>query len=65
MPPNYIAFEYPVGKPDWWYEIITGLPDPIVKDGLIEVWDTPGLGVDFNVDKAVKYLPEGDEDFFE
>jgi L-alanine-DL-glutamate epimerase-like enolase superfamily enzyme len=65
MPPNYIAFEYPVARPDWWYDIVTGLPDPIVKDGLIEVWDTPGLGIDFNVDKAVKYLPEGDEDFFE
>ena len=24
LPPNYIAFEYPVARPDWWYEIITG-----------------------------------------
>jgi len=65
MPQNYIAFEYPVGKPDWWYDIITGLPNPIVKNGLIEVWDTPGLGVDFNVEKARQYLPAGDEDFFD
>jgi L-alanine-DL-glutamate epimerase-like enolase superfamily enzyme len=28
------------------------------------VWDKPGLGVDFNVEAAKKYLPEGDEDFF-
>ena len=65
LPYNYIAFEYPVGKPDWWYDIITGLPDPIVKDGLIEVWDTPGLGVDFKEDAARAYLPEEDKDFFD
>jgi len=25
---------------------------PIVKNGFITVWDTPGLGIDFNVDEA-------------
>ncbi len=28
MPQNYIAFEYPIGKPDWWYDIVEGLPKP-------------------------------------
>lgn len=65
LPANYIAFEYPLGKPDWWYDIIDGLPNPIVKNGLIDVWDTPGLGVDFNIEKARPYLPAGDEDFFD
>jgi L-alanine-DL-glutamate epimerase-like enolase superfamily enzyme len=65
LPQNYIAFEYPVGKPDWWYDIIKGLPNPIVKDGLIEVWDTPGLGVSFDVDKAQQYLAEEDRAFFD
>jgi L-alanine-DL-glutamate epimerase-like enolase superfamily enzyme len=65
LPANYIAFEYPVGRPDWWYDIVEGLPDPIVKDSFIEVWDTPGMGVDFNVEAAREYLPEGDEDFFD
>jgi L-alanine-DL-glutamate epimerase-like enolase superfamily enzyme len=65
LPQNYIAFEYPVGRPEWWYDIIEGLPHPIVKDGLIEVWDKPGLGIRFNVEKAQKYLPPGDEDFFD
>jgi L-alanine-DL-glutamate epimerase-like enolase superfamily enzyme len=64
LPDNYLAFEYPVGRPDWWYDIITGLPDPIVKDGFIEVWDAPGLGIDFDVDAAKKYLSEQDRDFF-
>jgi L-alanine-DL-glutamate epimerase-like enolase superfamily enzyme len=65
LPPNYIAFEYPVARPQWWYDIVEGLPDPIVKDGFIEVWDKPGIGVRFNEAAARKFLPEGDRDFFD
>jgi len=65
LPQNYIAFEYPVGNPEWWDDIVEGLPDPIVKDGFIEVWDKPGLGVELNAEATKKYLPEGDEDFFD
>ena len=65
LPRNYIAFEYTIGEPEWWYDIIEGLPDPIVKDSFIDVWDTPGLGVDFNIPAAKKYLPDGDKDFFD
>jgi L-alanine-DL-glutamate epimerase-like enolase superfamily enzyme len=65
LPDNYIAFEYPVGGPDWWYEIVTGLPDPIVRDSFIEVWDRPGMGVEFNIEAARAYLPEADQDFFD
>lgn len=65
MPDNYIAFEYPVAQPAWWYDIVKGLPNPIVKNGLIDVWDTPGLGVDFEVDKAQAYLAEEDKAFFD
>ena len=65
LPSNYIAFEYPIARPDWWYDIIEGLPDPIVKDSLIEVWDTPGLGVKFNLDKTLKYLSPEDHGFFD
>jgi L-alanine-DL-glutamate epimerase-like enolase superfamily enzyme len=65
LPANYIAFEYPVGRPEWWYDIVQGLPDPIVQDGFIEVWDRPGMGVQLDEEAATKYLPEGDEDFFD
>ena len=65
MPQNYIAFEYPVARPDWWYDIVEGLPDPIVKDSKIEVWDRPGLGVEFKIDAALKYLSEEDAGFFD
>jgi L-alanine-DL-glutamate epimerase-like enolase superfamily enzyme len=65
LPENYIAFELPNGKPEWWFDILEGLPNPIVKDGFIEVWDSPGLGVQFNVEKANSYLAEADRGFFD
>ena len=65
LPQNYIAFEYPTGDPEWWYDIVKGLPDPIVKDGHIEVWNRPGMGVTFNVEVAKEHLSEEDKDFFE
>lgn len=65
MPQNYIAFECPIGNPSWWYDIIEGLPIPTVQNGLITVWDTPGLGVAINRDKAQQYLLEEDKGFFD
>ena len=65
LPQNYIAFEYPTGKPDWWYDIVDGLPDPIVVDSHIDVWDRPGMGVNLIPEVAKQYLNEEDEDFFE
>ncbi|MGA2974753.1 MAG: mandelate racemase/muconate lactonizing enzyme family protein [Spirochaetia bacterium] len=65
LPQNYIAFEYPVARPAWWYDIVTGLPDPIVKQGFIAVGDRPGLGVTFDRAKASHYLSEEDKGFFD
>lgn len=65
LPDNYIAFEYPVGHPDWWYDIVEGLPNPIVRDSHIEVWDRPGLGVDLIPEAARQYLSPEDADFFD
>ena len=65
LPQNYIAFEYPIGEPDWWYDIVDGLPETIVQDGFIEVWERPGLGVSLNVEKTRPYLKEEDRGFFE
>jgi L-alanine-DL-glutamate epimerase-like enolase superfamily enzyme len=65
LPQNYIAFEYPLGQPDWWYDIIEGLPNPIVERGFIKVWDKPGLGVTFNVKAAQAHLADEDRNFFD
>ena len=59
-----IAYDYPAGRPEWWYDIVDGLPGPIVQDSYIDVWDTPGIGVTFN-EKARGYLPDSDRDFFD
>ena len=65
LPANYIAFEYPTGNPAWWYDIVEGLPDPIVVDGHIAVGTRPGMGVDFIVERASEYLLPEDADFFD
>jgi len=65
LPHNFIAFEYPSGNPAWWYDIVDGLPNPIVRNGMIEVWDRPGMGVDLVPDRAKPYLLEEDHAFFD
>jgi len=65
LPDNYLAFEYPVARPDWWYDIVEGLPDPIVENGFIEVWDRPGLGVTFDEPAAKARLADEDRGFFD
>jgi len=65
LPQNYIAFEYPFGQPEWWYDIVEGLPNPIVQKGFIDVWDRPGLGVTFKVAAAKPHLAEEDRQFFD
>jgi len=65
LPKNYIAFEYPVGRPEWWYDVVEGLPskNQIVKDGFIEVPDKPGLGIELNEKAVRKHLKEGETCF--
>lgn len=65
LPANFIAFEYPTGDPPWWYDIVDGLPDPIVSDGMIEVWDRPGMGVDLNPERTKPHLAPEDAGFFD
>lgn len=65
LPRNFIAFEYTIGDPHWWYDIVEGLPDPIVREGHIEVWDRPGLGVSLIPGKAKAHLAPADRDFFD
>lgn len=65
LPHNYIAFEYTNGDPSWWYDIVEGLPNPIVKDGFIDVLDRPGMGVDLIPEAAKRYLTPEDAGFFD
>lgn len=65
LPHNFIAFEYPAGDPAWWYDIVDGLPSPIVEDGQITVWDRPGMGVEIVPEKARPHLAPEDAGFFD
>lgn len=65
LPANYIAFEYPTASDPWWHEIVTGLPNPIVTDSMIDVLEAPGLGLDIDPRAAKAYLREEDSGFFD
>ena len=64
LPDNFIAFEYPSARTEWWSQIVEGLPEPIVGHGTIAVGDRPGMGVEFNIEQTLPYLREEDRDFF-
>ncbi len=67
LPHNFIAFEYPIGDPRWWHEIVEGLPEPLVENGFMEVdaWTRPGMGLEFKIEAAQARLRPEDADFFE
>ncbi|TGR75209.1 mandelate racemase/muconate lactonizing enzyme family protein, partial [Mesorhizobium sp. M2D.F.Ca.ET.223.01.1.1] len=50
---NFMALEYHSADVDWWDDIVTGLPKPLVKDGFVTVPDRPGLGIDDVVDEVI------------
>jgi L-alanine-DL-glutamate epimerase-like enolase superfamily enzyme len=45
------AFETP-----WWQDLVTGVPQPILRNGYIEVPDAPGLGVELNDEVVRRHL---------
>ncbi len=65
LPDNLIAFEYPARFEEFWYDITEGFDGMPVKNGLIDVGDRPGLGVNLIPAKARKYLADGEADFFD
>lgn len=65
LPDNLLAFEYPVATDDWWYQVVTGLPERIVTEGFVDVLDGPGLGIDFDRSRAAEHLAAGYAGFFD
>ena len=57
---NFLALEQHAVDVPWWDDIVTGLDNPIVKDGFIAVPEKPGLGIDdFNDDVLREHLQDG------
>jgi len=65
LPANFIAFELPQAKPEWWLDIMEVAEPLEVEDSHIAVPDAPGLGISFIPEEAQKYLREEDADFFD
>ncbi len=63
LPQNYIAFEFPNIDPKW-HSLVNGLPDPLVKEGFVEVPDRPGMSLELN-EKAVRRILKEGETYFE
>ncbi len=61
---NFMVLEnHSVDNP-WWDEMVTGLPNPIIQDGYINVPDTPGLGIDLNEEVIREHLHSEETDYF-
>jgi L-alanine-DL-glutamate epimerase-like enolase superfamily enzyme len=65
LPDNFIAFEYPARFEPFWYEITEGFDGMPVRNGLIDVPDRPGLGVNLIPEAAKQYLSADDAGFFD
>jgi L-alanine-DL-glutamate epimerase-like enolase superfamily enzyme len=50
---NFLALEYHSVDVDWWDDMVTGLPRPLVNNGWIDVPNKPGLGIDSLVDEVL------------
>ena len=61
---NFIVLEnHSVDNP-WWDDMVTGLPNPIIQNGYIEVPEAPGLGIDLNSDVIQAHLHPDDPEYF-
>jgi len=55
---EFISLESHTIEMPWVNDLVSGIPKPIIRNGVISVPDTPGLGIEFNDEVAEKYLRE-------
>jgi L-alanine-DL-glutamate epimerase-like enolase superfamily enzyme len=55
---EFISLECHTIEMPWVDDLVTGIPKPIISNGVIKVPDTPGLGIEFLDEVAEKYLRE-------
>ncbi len=51
---NFTALELHSVDVPWWEDLVVGLPKPLIKDGFIEVPNTPGLGIESLNEELIK-----------
>lgn len=62
---NFIALEHHFSKVPFWNDFVDGPSKPIIQNGFIEVPDTPGLGIELNLDVVQEHLVPWDQGLFE
>jgi L-alanine-DL-glutamate epimerase-like enolase superfamily enzyme len=55
---EFISLESHTIEMPWVNDLVSGIKKPVIRDGVIDVPDSPGLGIEFNDEVAGKYLRE-------
>ncbi|MBS5645971.1 MAG: mandelate racemase/muconate lactonizing enzyme family protein [Lachnospiraceae bacterium] len=54
---NVLAVEFHSVDVPWWKDMVKGLPNPLIKDGFIQVPEGPGLGIEsLNEELLAKHI---------
>ena len=61
---NFMVLENHSVDNQWWDEMVTGLPNPIIQDGYIAVPETPGLGIELNEEVIKEHLHANETGYF-
>lgn len=51
---NFFAMEFNAPDDDYWQDLVTGLDEPLIKDGTMAPNDKPGLGMDDFNDEVIR-----------
>ena len=63
---NILAVEFHSCDHPEWFDLVKGLPKPLIRDGFVQVPDAPGLGIeDINEEMARKYPHKDYPGYFE
>jgi L-alanine-DL-glutamate epimerase-like enolase superfamily enzyme len=60
---NFVALEHHAVDLPWWEDLVIGPDKPLHSQGYARVPDTPGLGVELNLDVVKQHLMRGEELF--
>ncbi|MCX5643662.1 MAG: mandelate racemase/muconate lactonizing enzyme family protein [Phycisphaerae bacterium] len=60
---NVVALEHHGVDVPWWEDLVTGVEKPLNQKGLVRVPETPGLGVELNLEVVKQHLARGEECF--
>ena len=60
---NAVALEHHGVDVPWWEDLVTGIEKPLNQKGIARVPETPGLGVELNLEVVKQHLARGEECF--